>query len=209
MKPRRCCQPPIVPRANAPIDYAALDFLLTGDMVRAAEVYPDDLIASTRASGDLIGHFSAISTVGWAHLYQGRLRKAAQLFQTGLAEVATAGLQHFFADMFYHLGLGTIYYEWNDSTRLSVHLEQGLQLAESGISVEANGALVGSMALALIRQARGDAAGALEILDRFAQLAHQRHFAAALIARVKRCAPTCCCCKARSMPSGSGWKRRG
>ena len=152
-------------------------------MVRASEVYPAELIASTRASGDLIGHFSAISTVGWAQVYQGRLREAAQLFQTGLAEAAAAGLQHFFADVFYHLGLGTIYYEWNDLDAAESHLEQGLQLAESGMSVEANGALVGSMTLALMRQARGDAAGALEILDRFAQLAHQRHFAAALIAR--------------------------
>ncbi len=45
--------------------------------------------------------------------------------------------------------------------------------------------LVGSITLALVRQARGDAAGALEILDRFAQLAHQRQFAAALIARAE------------------------
>ncbi len=112
-------------------DYIALDFLVTGDMVRASEVYPADLIASTRASGDLIGHFSAISTVGWALLYQGRLREAAQLFQTGLAEAASVGLQHFFADVFYHLGLGTIYHEWNDLDAAASHLEQGLQLAES------------------------------------------------------------------------------
>jgi LuxR family maltose regulon positive regulatory protein len=164
-------------------DYLALDFLLTGDMVRASEAYPDNLIESTQAAGDLIGHFSAISTVGWAHLYQGQLRQAAQLFQTGLAEAATIGLQHFFADVFYHLGLGTIHYEWNNLDAAKAHLEQGLQLAESRISIEANGALVGSMALALVRQARGDSAGALEMLDRFIQLAHQRHFAASLITR--------------------------
>jgi LuxR family maltose regulon positive regulatory protein len=163
-------------------DYAALDFLVTGDMVHASEVYPAELIESTRAAGDLIGHFSAISTVGWAQLYQGRLRKAAQLFQTGLAEAAAAGLQHFFADMFYHIGLGSIQYEWNQLDEAERHLEQGLQLAH-GVSVEANGALVGSTGLARIRQARGDAAGALELLDRFAQVAHQRHFAAPLIAR--------------------------
>ena len=163
-------------------DYVALDFLLTGDMVRASEVYPAELIASTQAAGDLIGHFSVISTVGWANLYQGRLREAARLFQTGLAEVAAAGLQHFFADMFYHLGLGTIQYEWNELDAAEYQLEQGLQLAH-GISVEANGALVGSMALARIHQARGDAAGALEILNRFVRLAYEHHFAALLIAR--------------------------
>ncbi|MFN8597898.1 MAG: LuxR C-terminal-related transcriptional regulator [Anaerolineae bacterium] len=165
------------------IDYAALDFLLTGDMVRAAEVYPDKLIKSTGASGDLIGHFSAISTVAWAHLYEGRLREAAQLFEAGLAEAATAGLQHSFADVFYHLGLGTIYYEWNDLETAEAHLNRGLQLAESRMSIEANGALIGSMTLSLTRQARGDAAGAREVLDHFAKLAHQHHFAAPLIAR--------------------------
>jgi LuxR family maltose regulon positive regulatory protein len=163
-------------------DYAALDFLVTGDMVRASEVYPAELIATTQAAGDLIGNFSVISTVGWARVYQGRLREAAQLFQAGLAEVAATKLQHFFADTFYHLGLGVVQYEWNELAAAEDNLEQGLRLAH-GISVEANGALVGSMALAQIRQARGDAAGALGILDRFVQSGHKHHFAALLIAR--------------------------
>ncbi len=164
------------------IDYVALDFLLTGDMVRAAETYPDELITSTRASGDLVGHFSAVSTIGWAHVYQGRLREAARLFQLGLEEVAMSGVQHFFADVFYHLGLGGIQYEWNQLDEAEAHLKQGLQLA-SGLSIEANGALVGSTALARIQQARGNPAGALKTLADFAQTARQHHFAAALIAR--------------------------
>jgi LuxR family maltose regulon positive regulatory protein len=145
-------------------------------------VYPAELIETTRAAGDLIGHFSALSTVGWARAYQGQLREAARLFQTGLAEAEAAGLQHFFADMFYHIGLGSIQYEWNQLDEAERQLEQGLRLAH-GVSVEANGALVGSTALARIRQARGDAAGALELLDRFAQVAQQRHFSASLMAR--------------------------
>ncbi len=164
-------------------DYLALDFLLTGDMLHAATVYPAGLIASTQESGDLIGHFSAISTVGWAELYAGRLRAAAQLFETGLAEATAAGVQHSFADVFYHLGLGTIHYEWNNLDLAEAYLKQGLQLAESRTSIEANGTLVGSMALALVHQARGDAAGARATLDRFVRAAHDRHFAASLIAR--------------------------
>ena len=164
-------------------DYLALDFLLTGDMLHAATVYPAELIASTKDSGELLSHFSAISTVGWAHLYAGRLRAAAHLFETGLAEATATGVPHSFADVFYHLGLGTLHYEWNDLDPAEAHLKQGLQLAESRISIEANGTLVGSMALALVRQARGDAAGARDILDRFVRSAHERHFAAALIAR--------------------------
>ena len=163
-------------------DYAALDFLLTGDMVRASEIYPAELITATQATGDLIGHFSVISTVGWARVYQGRLREAAELFQTGLREVAATGLQHFFADMFYHLGLGVVQYEWNELDAAEDNLEQGFQLAH-GRSVEANGALVGSMALAQIHWARGDTAGAFSVLDRFVRSAHEHHFAPLIVAR--------------------------
>jgi LuxR family maltose regulon positive regulatory protein len=70
-----------------------------------------------------------------------------------------------------HIGLGKLWYEWNDLAAARHHLETGIELAHprGGLGLARHGIL----ALAFVYQAQGDAAGARRLLQQAEELARQ------------------------------------
>lgn len=62
-----------------------------------------------------------------------------------------------------YVGLGRLYYEWNDLTGADAYLTRGIELGRQGHNVEI--LLRGHIALARVRQARGDTPGAQAVFQ--------------------------------------------
>jgi LuxR family transcriptional regulator, maltose regulon positive regulatory protein len=69
-----------------------------------------------------------------------------------------------------HIGLGRIYYEWNELETAVEHIETGLALTERWRSMSA---IAGTIWLAHIRHAQGDSEAANQALERARKLAYQ------------------------------------
>src|SRR5262249_26475902 len=83
----------------------------------------------------------------------------------------------------YYFLLGELLREWNQMDRAEQHLAQGLELVQGALIADAEMIMRGYLALARLQQACGQGIRALQTLDAFAQMAHQRGFAPALLAQ--------------------------
>jgi LuxR family maltose regulon positive regulatory protein len=115
---------------------------------------------------------------------QGRLRAAVATYEDA-AEVASGryGARNLVNSAAYYVGLGDIHREWNDLDSAESHLRRGTDLVAGAIMVEADVATHGYLSLARLQQARDRLDDAFATLERFANLARQRDFAARLVAR--------------------------
>ncbi len=113
----------------------------------------------------------AMSHLGLLQMLQGHLHQAQKTYQQAL-QLATevtgrasplAGIAE--------IGLGNLFYEWNDLTRAQRHFNAGIALAKRWNHAES--LLAGYTGLARLKQAQGDGAGALTLLQELADMLQQ------------------------------------
>ncbi len=160
---------------------AASAYLADGDMTPATERQVEATVAFMR------GHpmaLRSIANLARLQLLQGKLRQAASTIEH-LLHMASghAGLQALLNGADYYFLLGELLREWNQLEQAEQHLEQGMDLDRGTVTVEAEMIMRGYLALARLQQVCGQGTRALQTLDAFAQLAYQRGFAPALLAR--------------------------
>jgi LuxR family maltose regulon positive regulatory protein len=115
---------------------------------------------------------------------QGRLRTAAARYDEALTLTGgDEGLRLLPSAICYYAGLGDLHRERGRLQAAEQLLRQGLDLLRGTLTPDADWMALGSIGLARVQQARGDSAGADATLERFAELARRRDFAAHLIAR--------------------------
>jgi len=172
----------VIGRAGAIVG-ASRAFLVSGDVTPATEQQVLEVIASARASGNLVSILRARTLLARLHMLQGKLRQAAVTYEEGVQGVPGQGeLRVLVSGPPYSFGLGDLLREWNDLDAAEALLAQGMELVKGLKVVEAEIATRGYIALARLLQAQGENIRALETLDAFARLAHQWHFVPRLIA---------------------------
>ena len=171
----------LLPRGSA-MFHVASACLFSGDVTPATERLVEAAVPTLRASHNLPGLLRTIVLQARLRVMQGRLREAAATYDEA-AEVAPGRLETLIGSPGYYVGLGDLLREWNELASAERLLTQGLELL-TGMLVDPYDALFGHLALARVKQARGDADGAIRVLDAFADLAHRRNFASLL----SRCA---------------------
>ena len=168
----------LLPRGSA-MFHVASACLSSGDATGATERLVEAAVPTLRASHNLTGLLRTIVLLARVRVLQGRLRDAAATYDEA-AEVAPGRLKTLVGSPGYYVGLGDLLREWNELARAERTLTQGLELL-TGMLVDPYDALFGHMALARVKQARGDADGAIRVLSAFADLAHRRNFASLLL----------------------------
>src|SRR5919112_1442323 len=163
---------------------AVLAYQVSGDVAPANERPLEEAIASFRGSGALIALLNGINHLARMRTLQGRLRAAVATYEEA-AEVASGryGARNLVNSAAYYVGLGDVHREWNDLDTAETHLRRGTDLVAGAIMVEADVATHGYLSLARLQQARGRLDDAFATLERFANLARQRDFAARLVER--------------------------
>ena len=95
---------------------------------------------------------------------RGELRLAYDLFQDSDRYARESGLQEGAVSSKTNLGLGKLYYEWNQLNRAHYYLQQGLRLGEQGGYLDQ--LLPGYATLARIQELEGDTTGLHETIRR-------------------------------------------
>lgn len=158
-------------------------YLFDGDVTTIAEQSAAGAIIPLQRIGNLFATMISITNLARLQWLQGRLRQAHSTFLRA-EQVAPAGgrVDELLNGGAFHVGLGSILYEWNDLDAARRHLALGLEMAESGLSVDAEVVTRGYVTLARLRQAAGDGAGALAALNTLTELARTHQFHRPLIA---------------------------
>ena len=139
-----------------------------GDLASAGRAFVG-LITDNRATGNAYLPLLASYGLGQIQAVQGRLREAAKAYQRVLRLGNEEGKPLLPVAGWAYLGMSELLYEWNDLDAAMRHLTEGLEL---GKRVGTAGPLAtGYTVLARVRQARGDASGALEAIERARKIA--------------------------------------
>ncbi|MFL5667517.1 MAG: LuxR C-terminal-related transcriptional regulator [Ktedonobacteraceae bacterium] len=161
---------------------AANAYLVDGDMTPATERFVETTLATVRALGNLPTTMRSISNLARLQLLQGKLRQAAATIEQAMQLASEhGGLQALLNGADYYFILGDLLYEWNQLDRAEQHLAQGMDLVRDALRADAEMIMRGYLALARLRQARGESGQALAMLDTFAQVARQGGFALTLL----------------------------
>ena len=143
-----------------------LSSLRAGD-VKDAERAFSEAIATAQAAGMGFPAVPLVCNLADVHFVQGQLRQAIQDCEQAV-QLGTVDGTPIQPVGFAHLELGKILYEQNDLSSAEQHLLKGLTLLQKGqITI---GLETGYAILAQIRQAQGDAAGALAAIDQAVQI---------------------------------------
>ncbi len=164
--------------ASLPVDnvmwrtVAAVDlgiaYALSGDVQAASRTFAE-AIALCRRAGN--GYLELVATNGLAQvrMIQGQLRAAAALYRQAQDTAAQQGGGQLPYTGLLDLGLGKLLYESNDLESATQHLLQGIERLR--LQARPSGLLEGYAALAQAKQAQGDEAGALAVMDQVSQVA--------------------------------------
>lgn len=142
-------------------------------------------IAPLRApGGNQYSALAGMTNLARLHVMQGRLRQAKTTYEEAMQVVSESGkMKELVNGPAYYFGMGDLYREWNDLGAAQSHLEQGMELVQGTLTVDADVILMGYLSMARLRQALGDGNGALVTSEEFVHLAQQRNFVAPLLAR--------------------------
>ena len=171
-------------RATATLN-ASRTFLVSGDVARGNERLVKSVIAPLRApGGNQYSALAGMTNLARLHVMQGRLRQAKTTYEEAMQVVSESGkMKELVNGPAYYFGMGDLYREWNDLGAAQSHLEQGMELVQGTLTVDADVILMGYLSMARLRQALGDGNGALVTSEEFVHLAQQRNFVAPLLAR--------------------------
>lgn len=131
-------------------------------------------LSQARALGQAIqnSYIALLATCGLAQvqMVQGKRHLAFKTAQEALRLAAEEGGSALPAAAYAYVGMGQIRYEWNDLDAADYYLEEGIALSERW----GNGDMFvyGYTVLAQVKQARGDMAGALEMIERAERYVH-------------------------------------
>jgi LuxR family maltose regulon positive regulatory protein len=158
-------------------------YKFTGEVRGAAAQRLAERLDAVRAAGDLQLTQLILMDLGHLQRLQGRRRLAAATYEEANRSLPVSlQLEHLRAGPFTVFDLATGRLEVGELDEAERLLARGMRmLAQQGGT--ARTVTLGYLTLACLRQARGDATGALATLDTFAELAMQRRFAAAWPAR--------------------------
>lgn len=98
------------------------------------------------------------------YLMQGRLHEAASLCREYLDPLQEKGVRFIYAAGSMHIDLGEVLYEWNCLEEAEKHIQEGLQDNEPWGNLMTES--FGLTALARVLQAKGDHAGAMQVVER-------------------------------------------
>jgi len=163
---------------------AASAYLVDGDLTPATGRFVESTVTAMRGLDTLPTTLRSLSNLARLQLLQGQLRQAASTIEqvrqlvSGHEELQA---QSNGAD--YYFLLGELLRAWNQLERAEQHLEQGMDLDRGTFTAEAEMITRGYLALARLQQACGQGTRALQTLDAFARLCHQRGFAPTLLAQ--------------------------
>jgi len=157
---------------------AARAFRVTGDATAATEHAVAAAVEDAKTAGVPAPARMGLVLLARVHALQGRLHRARGVFAEAerLPGLLAWGVPT------YCFGLGELLREWNDLDGADAAVARAIGL-DIEAHVEAGVAVEGYVTLARIRQARGDAGGAMDALDRLVRLARRRDFPETIIAR--------------------------
>ena len=161
-------------------------FLVSGDVTRNNERLVESVIAPLRGpGGNLYSALASMTNLARRYVMQGRLRQARDAYEEAMQVVSEpTKMQQLVNGAAYYLGMGDLYREWNDLGAAQSHLEQGMELVQGTLTVDADVILMGYLSMARLQQALGDDNGAPATLEDLAHLAQQRSFVASVLTRV-------------------------
>src|SRR5215212_6130454 len=164
---------------------ASRTFLVSGDVRQGNERLVKSVIAPLRVpGGNQYSGLISMTNLARLHVMQGRLREARAAYEEAMQVVSESGKMHELVNgPAYYFGMGDLYREWNDLGAAQSHLEQGMELVQGTLTVDADVILMGYLSMARLHQARGGSTGALATLEELAHLTQQRNFVAPLLAR--------------------------
>jgi LuxR family maltose regulon positive regulatory protein len=173
----------VPPDAFAERGVAALNLGLAqwnrGDLAGAEQALVEAERAAHQAGVDY-PRLIALTFLGIIQASWGKLRQAAALFERTIQSAGDSP-----AGALAHLELAALLYEWNELGAAADHLQRGLELSQRGGNVEVE--IGGLRTLARLRQAQGDAAAALEMLERVHQFTRDHYLAPIMRARDAAC----------------------
>jgi LuxR family maltose regulon positive regulatory protein len=174
---------PVGIRAPALVN-AAHAYLVTGDVTAVTEREVAAVVGPARESGNIFAILRGLTTLARLQVLRGRLHQAEATYAEA-AQVApgSGAMLALVGAPAYYIGLGDLWRERNDLDAAEEHLARGLALVSGALTVDAEYATLGHIALARLLQARGEADRALATLDAFAHLGRERRFHAPLLAR--------------------------
>jgi LuxR family maltose regulon positive regulatory protein len=177
---------PLKLRATAMLN-ASRAFLVSGDVTRGNERLVKSVIAPLRGpGGNQYSALASMTNLARLHVMQGRLRQARATYEEAMRVVSeSAKMQQLVNGPAYFFGVGDLYREWNDLGAAQSHLEQGMELVQGTLTVDADVILMGYLSMARLQQALGESTGALVTLEELAYLTQQRNFVAPLLARAE------------------------
>jgi len=135
---------------------------MRGDLMTAEQAF-DELTTEERATSNAYLRLLAAYGLGRLRVVQGRLLEAEKAYRWALRPEIGKGKPQLPVAGWAYLGMGELLREWNDLDAATRYLMEGLEL---GKWVGAAGPLaITYTALARVKQAQGDAGGALEAID--------------------------------------------
>jgi LuxR family maltose regulon positive regulatory protein len=154
----------------------------SGDIEAASQILSEAL-ESSQAAGATMVTLGSLWALAYLRVLQGRLREATGIYQQ-LPQFATeygGGPLLAYTGTAY-MGMGELLYEWDDLEAATFYLQEGIKLAESygknipvrispgDINYDYLWCCYGYCVLARVKQAHGDAKGALETIYKAKQL---------------------------------------
>jgi LuxR family maltose regulon positive regulatory protein len=145
-------------------------YQLQGDRAAASQAYTET-ISICQASGNIFINILASTGLGQVQESENQLYRAAETYRRILQLV---GDQPLLAACGAYLGLGRIFYEWNDLDAAQQYGQQSVQLARQ---IDSNDAFATcGVFLARLKLTQGDVAGAADILAEADQFVRQHNF---------------------------------
>ncbi len=126
----------------------------------------------------------AMAYLGQLQILQGHLHQAEKTYRQALQLSTEATSQPSPLTGIAEIGLGNLFYEWNDLNRAIHYFNAGIALAKQWNHAES--LLAGYIGLARLKQAQGDGAGALTLLQELADML-QKFEAQMLLPAVDTC----------------------
>jgi LuxR family transcriptional regulator, maltose regulon positive regulatory protein len=143
----------------------------SGDLAAAAATWTEAR-AISQAAGNSYAAFMATFELAQMQEKQGHLHQADQSYRQALELVAERG-GHPVATGPLYVGRGELQREWNNLDTASLYLQEGIaHCQQTGNAVIM---LLGYIALARVKQAQGDAAGAHTLIQQIEQILHMHH----------------------------------
>ncbi len=142
----------------------------SGDNVSAQPIL-SEAIAALQARRSFDAAPGAMHTLARLYMAQGELHRALQTCEQALQFMEQHGVRQLSSAGWPLLGLGQVYYEWNELATAAQNLTEAIELgkrgAQRGITV------VGYMLLAPVKQLQGDSAGALATIEEAEQVVRE------------------------------------